>query len=529
MTAYQLVNLTDQQRFDLRVGRTYVVGRAVTSDLSLYDPTISRRHAELSPTPAGVSVRDLGSSNGTFINGDRVVNGLLRVDDSITFGKIECQLRSLAARSGAFAPPSMVPGGTIVRQVAVQAGERPSFDVDAQTSGSGKLRLEAVADSERQARKLQMLLDVSQTLSGEFEPDKVLAGVVAKTFEVMNVDRVAILLREDGGQLVPRVSKSRLGDGAFRQVPRSIAQKAVEERIAIMTDNAAVDARFTGQSVLMQSVRSAMCTPLMAAQEAVLGVLYVDSVTATEAFSDEDLQFLIAFSGIAAAALNKARYAEQSQRAALIRSNFERYFAPNVAAEIARRQDDIRPGGEKRAITVLFADIRGFTALSETMTPDLIAQLLTEYFTEMVEIIFDYGGSLDKFIGDAIMAQWGAPIAQDGDPQRAFEAAIAMQQGVSELNAVWRQADRPEIGVGIGINYGEVFAGNIGSQRRLEYTVIGDAVNVASRLCSRAGAGEIIISEPFYALLGTRPDVERVDTISLKGRAQPVAVYRVRR
>ena len=518
MTAFVLVTLEDNARYKLPAGRSSVVGRAVTSDISLYDPTISRRHAELTPTAEGIRVQDLGSSNGTFINGTKIESGLLTPGDSVTFGKVVCHVLTTDPRPAAepFVAPSQIAGGTIVRQVAVSA--------------AGQLPSPQVSQEELQGRRLALLLDVSQTLADEFDPANLLARVVDKTFQVMSVDRVAILLSDEAtGDLVPRVSRSRMEeDGTFQQVPKSIARKAVEERIAIMTDNAAMDARFKGKSVVMQSVRSAMCTPLMAQADSVLGVLYVDSVSATEAFNDDDLQFLIAFAGIAAAAINKARYADQMQRQALVRSNFERYFAPNVAAAIAEQQQDVELGGEKRPVTILFSDIRGFTSLSEELAPGAIANLLTEYFTEMVDIIFEFGGTLDKFIGDAIMALWGAPLSQPGDQERALEAAIAMQRGVAELNAKWRDEARPEIGVGIGINHGDVFVGNIGSQRRLEYTVIGDAVNVASRLSSKAGAGEILISEPFYRLLDTRPDVEKIDAIALKGKANPVAVYRVK-
>lgn len=514
---FVLVNLSESERFELTPGRTYIVGRAVTSDVPLYDPTISRRHAELTPLATGVRVQDLGSSNGTFINDKKVDSGLLTEHDSVTFGKVVCHLRG-ADQVEVTEPvetKSQVPGGTIVRQVSVSA--------------AGKIPLPEVSQEELQGRRLALLLDVSQTLAGEFDPDKLLTRVVDTSFEVMGVDRVAILLAdEESGELVPRVSRSRHGDEVFEQVPRSIVHKAMDERIAIMTDNAAADERFKGRSVLMQSVRSAMCTPLMAKADSVLGVLYVDNLAATEAFSDDDLQFLIAYAGIAAVAINKANYAERSRREALVRSNFERYFAPNVAAAIVSQQEDVELGGDKRPVTILFSDIRGFTTLSEGMTPDAIAHLLTEYFTEMVDILFEYGGTLDKFIGDAVMALWGAPIATDGDQERALEAAIAMQRGIAELNAKWQEEGRPPIGVGIGVNHGDVFVGNIGSQRRLEYTVIGDAVNVASRLASKAGPGEIIISEPFYSLLASRPDVEKIDEVALKGKADPMAVYRLK-
>jgi adenylate cyclase len=517
MTTFVLVSLSDSERNELAPGRSYIVGRAVTSDIPIYDPTISRRHAELTPLPTGVRVRDLGSSNGTFINGTKIETGMLAEDDAVTFGKVQCQLRGVA--SAELPKPvetkSQVPGGTIVRQVSVSA--------------AGKIPLAGLSQEELQGRRLALLLDVSQTLAGEFDPDKLLTQVVDTTFDVMGVDRVAILLADpESGELIPKVSRSRLGDEVFEQVPRSIVHKAMEERIAILTDNAAADERFKGQSVVVQSVRSAMCTPLVAQSDSVLGVLYVDNLAATEAFSDDDLQFLIAYAGIAAVAISKAHYAERLQREALVRSNFERYFAPNVAAAIVDQQEDVVLGGDKRPVTILFSDIRGFTTLSEGMMPGAIAHLLTEYFTEMVDILFEYGGTLDKFIGDAVMALWGAPIAAEGDQERALEAAIAMQRGIGELNAKWQGEGRPPIGVGIGINHGDVFVGNIGSQRRLEYTVIGDAVNVASRLASKAGPGEIIISEPFYSLLATRPDVEKIDEVDLKGKAKPIAVYRVK-
>jgi adenylate cyclase len=382
---------------------------------------------------------------------------------------------------------------------------------------------------ERQAKKLSLLLDISQKLSGEFDLERLLRTVVDTTFEVLDVDRVTILLRGEGSEeLVPTISKSRLGDNQVQAVPRSIAQKVIAERVAVVSHNAAADSRFRGKSIVMQSVRSAMCSPLMASADQVLGLLYVDNVTTPNTFSDEDLQFLVAFSGLAALGIRNSRYAEQVRREAMVRSNFERYFAPNIASEIAQQEADIRVGGERRPITVLFSDIRGFTSIAEALGPDAIARLLSEYFTEMVDLVFEHGGTLDKFIGDAIMALWGAPIAHADDPDRALHAAIAMQRAVVELNTRWRAAGRPEIGVGIGINHGEVFAGNIGSHRRLEYTVIGDPVNVAARLCSEAGPGEILVSEGLLKVVRGHFDYTFLPEMALKGKAQVVQVYRVR-
>jgi adenylate cyclase len=531
---YRLVSFSGEQTFELPQGRSLVVGRGVTSDIAIYDPTISRRHAELTVGADGVRVKDLGSSNGTCINGARVSAGRLNANDSITFGKVLFQLKDQHSgpsrpNEGPLLPGQPVPGDSIIRQLMVSGGGPPGITSRDHPSGFGQLRVAAASAEERQAKKLSLLLDIAQKLSGEFDLDKLLRNVVDMMFEVMNVDRVTIVLRnETTGELVPSMSRSHMGDTQVQQVPRSISEKVVRERVAVVSDNTAADSRFKGHSIVMQSVRSAMCSPLMAAGDQVLGLLYVDSVTAANSFSDEDLQFLVAFSGLVAIGIRNSSYAEQVRREALVRSNFERYFAPNVAAEIAQQDTVVPLGGDRRPITVLFSDIRGFTSMAESMRPDAIAQLLTEYFSEMVEIIFEHGGTLDKFVGDSVMALWGAPIAQPGDADRALQAALAMQQGIRKLNERWAATGRAEIGVGIGINYGEVFAGNIGSHRRLEYTVIGDAVNVANRLCSEAGPGEILVSEALCQVIKAPVDYEYLPEMALRGRTRSVQVYRVR-
>jgi adenylate cyclase len=530
---YRLVSFSGEQSFELPSGRSLVVGRGLSSDIAIYDPTISRRHAELTVGADGVQVRDLGRSNGTCINGSRVTAGRLNPNDSITFGKVLFQLKEQRV-SGQSANPvpaaaPAVPDDNIVRQLVVSTAGPTGITSRNRSSGFGQLRVAASTAEERQAKKLSLLLDISQKLSGEFDLDKLLANVVDMMFEVMDVDRVSIILRnESTGELIPSISRSRLGDAAFQQVPRSIVDKVIQERVAVVSDNTRADSRFKGHSIVTQSVRSAMCSPLMASGDRILGLLYVDSVTAANSFSDEDLQFLVAFSGLVAIGIRNSRYAEQIRREALVRSNFERYFAPNIAAEIAQQDAVVPLGGDRRPITILFSDIRGFTAMAESMGPDAIARLLTEYFSEMVEIIFEHGGTLDKFVGDAIMALWGTPIAHADDPDRALRAAVAMQQGVARLNERWALAGRPEIGVGIGINYGDVFAGNIGSHRRLEYTVIGDAVNVANRLCSEAAPGEILVSEALCRMVKDQADYEYLPAMALRGRTRSVQVYRVR-
>lgn len=533
MRAYKLFATAGSQIIELPAQGAALVGRAATSDVPIYDPTISRRHAEVVLAANGVRVRDLGSSNGTFLNGSRIDDAVAVDGDVVTFGKVAFHVREVtpaiprpAVDAG---QPGMPPGATIVRRVAV--AEEPL--AAARPSSAAQLRVEGGSPEERRARAMALLLEISKELSKHQDVDKLLQKVVDITFEVMSVDRVSILMVEPAsGELIPRISQNRLSDiagGGSRHVPRSIAQRAVEERLAILTDNAAADERFKGKSILMQSVRSAMCAPLMGSGGRVLGLIYVDNLTATNSFSDEDLDFLIAFSGIAAVAIENGQLTERVRREAVVLSNFQRYFAPNLAQQIANQEGEVKLGGTKRPVVVFFSDIRGFTPMSEEMLPDDIAHLLTEYFTEMVEVVFKHGGTLDKFMGDAIMALWGAPIAHEDDPDRAMRVALEMLTVLDQLNAKWEGEGRRRVQIGIGVNFGEVFAGNIGSEQRLEYTVIGDAVNIAKRLCDKAGPGDILVSDDFRQALKSPPPLEALETMPLKGKARAVQIYRVKR
>jgi adenylate cyclase len=536
---YKLTTADGLQSFELRAGVLLVVGRSLASDIPILDPSISRRHAEVSCDERGVHVRDLGSSNGTFLNGKKVEVASLEPNDTLSFGRVEFRLLPISAprpSAGRATPkpesppvlaPRPVAGATILRQVPVRPG-RPRLSARdvAVVSAAGALDA-APGRREKDQQKLEMLLEVATGLGRAFDIDAILDKIASYAYNLLDVDRVAVLLVDDGGRLVPKISRDKAGGDAPRAVPQSIARKVVDERVAVLTDDAGEDTRFSGQSIVMQRVRSAICAPLLAGEGRVLGVLYVDNVTTTHRFTEEDLEFLVAFSSIAAVAIENNQYAERIRRETLVRSNFERFFAPALAARIAAASESVRLGGEKRLVTVLFTDIRGFTPLSEGMRPDDIAALLTDYRGEMVDIVFRHGGTLDKFIGDAVMAQWGAPIEGPDDPDRAVRAAIEMVAAIDRLNERFRADERPELQVGIGLNYGEAFAGYIGSESRLEFTVIGDTVNTASRLSSAAGPREILISEELRRVLAAPPALAECPPLELRGKSQPVPVYRV--
>ena len=525
---YKLISVDGMHIFELRDGARLIVGRAPSSDIPIIDPTISRRHAELQSAESGFSIRDLGSSNGTFVNGTRIESGMANVGDLISFGKVGFRLQRIATEAlppePISEPTPLIP--TIVRRRSVRDSNATIASVTPPLSATPIATPEPLSTADKSQQKLATLLEVSKGLGKAADIDSLLDKIVRYAYQILEVDRVAILL-VDGGELVPKISRDKRGVDTERAIPQSIARTALNDKVAILSDNAGEDTRFGGQSILMQQIRSAICCPLVGSEDNALGVLYIDNAHTGHRFSDEDFEFCIAFAGIAAVAIENGQFAQRIQRDLVTRSNFERFFTPQLAKQIAESQVSIRLGGDKRAVAVLFSDIRGFTALSEAMRPEDTASLLTEYFTQMVDCVFRHDGTLDKFIGDAVMAQWGAPIGGPDDADKAMAAAVDMMHALEKLNAGWRAAGRPAVQIGIGLNFGEAFAGNIGSDRRLEYTIIGDTVNTAKRVCSAALEGQVLITEEFRQALHSSPELVQCEPMDLKNKSQPVTVYRV--
>jgi adenylate cyclase len=221
------------------------------------------------------------------------------------------------------------------------------------------------------------------------------------------------------------------------------------------------------------------------------------------------------------------RYLDEERQKVELRRSFEAYFPPTVVRRILSHPAMITTGGQKKELTILFSDIQGFTHYSATVPPDEIQRLLNEYFDRMVEIVFRHGGTVDKFMGDGLMVFFGDPEPQEDHALRAVRAAIDMQRSVHELQARWETQGRLPIRIRIGINTGPVVVGNMGSARRLSYTVIGAAVNLAQRLEANAPAGGILIAERTREQLSPQFATKPLGSIVVKGLDEPVTVHEV--
>ena len=217
---------------------------------------------------------------------------------------------------------------------------------------------------------------------------------------------------------------------------------------------------------------------------------------------------------------------ERKQRM-LIKSMFSTYLNPSVVEELLAHPEKLVLGGKREELTVLFSDIQGFTSISQDMPPEELVSLLNEYLSVMSEIVFRHRGTLDKYEGDAVMAFWGAPVPQEDHPLRACLSALEMQKAVKEINESWQQQGKPRIRIRVGINTGEMVVGNLGGTGKFDYTVIGDSVNLASRLegANKEYGTGIMVSHRTYELVKDRILGRQLDRIAVKGRSEPVTTY----
>jgi len=227
--------------------------------------------------------------------------------------------------------------------------------------------------------------------------------------------------------------------------------------------------------------------------------------------------------------INERKKAEEkSRQETATRERFQRLLSPDLAEMVVSGALNVEKGGTNRVATVMFVDIRGFTSMSENVHAADVLQMLNEYYEKIVDIVFAHEGTVDKYIGDAIMVIWGAPVSHDDDPARSIRAAVDIRRELVAFNRQRVDQRKKEIKIGIGINTGNVVAGYIGSSQTMSYSVVGDTVNTASRLCAAAQADQIIISEETYKKTKGLFPTEELEPLRAKGKHRPLNVYNVR-
>lgn len=518
MTARLLLELPDGTRGEVPLLPRTSIGRQPGNAVLLPDLQVSKEHAVIERREEGWFFRDLGSSNGSLVNGVRANACELRPGDEIRLGG--CTLRFLVDA------PAPRRGVTVVASAEEQAIVKSLSSLEA-----ASIRPEqALADTEalrRDYEKLRVAVEFGRSIVLERDEDALLEKILAFAFDVLPAERGAILLVDPAtGELVPRAVRHREGNEELRLSAHLLA-RVREARESVLIFDAGTDLRFAdARSLIAQGVRSAMAVPILEG-EGVRGVLFLDSRQQIAAFSERDLELLTGIAAQAALALERTALIRRIEQDAEARANLARFLSPALVEQARKGALVLERGGKLTFTTVLFSDIRGFTSLSERAGPEETVRMLNAYFERMVDCVFRHGGVLDKFIGDAIMALWGAPVRRADDVERAIACALDMQREVAAFNRERAAEGSEPVSIGIGINAGAAVVGNMGSPRRLEYTAIGDAVNVASRLCSIAGAGEVVVSAEALSQTAGRFEADPLPAARVKGRAAPVQLYRV--
>jgi adenylate cyclase len=511
--------------YELRPGST-TIGRSRGCTIELRSIGVSRNHASIRIGPGGEAVlEDAGSKNGTLVNGKHVERVALRDGDEVAIGQtlfVFSDERSAREKEPAPVEPS---------EQAVCSQVRSVLNVD----DVKKIDSEAVIGDidllKKTHKYLSILCKVSRTVSATLNLSEILNAITEIIFEVINPDEAFIMLKDDvTEELKLRVfrSKGSSGKQGTIAVSHTILDKVLKEGVAVLSADASADSRFkSADSVLRYRMMSTMCVPLVSKGE-VLGVLNVANRSASGEFQEEDLQLLSGIANQAALAIENSKLYHNIQLEVQRRNNLQRYLSPNEVDQIIDGTREINLGGEIKEVTVLFSDIRGFTKLSEELPPNEVVGMLNEYFSEMTRIVFKNGGTVDKFIGDALIVVFGSAIPHPDDPLRAVKTAIEMQAAMKEINAQWKKQKRKTFQIGIGVNTGEVLYGNVGSEQRMELTVIGDAVNLAARLADVAAGGEVLLSGTSWEAAGGRVSGEKMLPLQIKGKKDAVEVYRVK-
>jgi adenylate cyclase len=520
------------------------VGRGNANDLVLNDSSVSRFHAVIKLRDNTVFIADRGSTNGVILNDERINQETeLKNGDAVIVGRYTLRMenvdeKGIQVRRGQW-PSTLkqIIRGRPEHEPLVRAPEPSS---SALTDLAGRVK-----KLERENYLLTVLYEAGKALNSKLAVEHIVEQVVSLACLIEGVERGFVMLFDEAGEVVresevkyrdpesgrpstpERAKAGRSGDpGPQIILSKSVLDLVRKERQPILIEDVSVDERFSGsESLKISGLRSAMCAPLLG-KERLFGILYVDNLEKASAFTQEELNVFALVAAQAGAAIDNATAHEKIAQQSLQRSALERFLSPEVA-EMVVANPHIRLGGVNQEVTVMFADIRGFTPMSENLEPGRVVEILNEYFTRVTDVIFDNGGMLDKYMGDAVMAVFGAPISKGNDAENAVNSAIQIQRLLIELNRDAAARQWPELRVGIGINTGNAVAGNIGSPRRLDYTVVGDAVNTAQRLMSNAKGGQILISESTAEKLGRSFELERLPELKVKGRSEAVPVFSV--
>lgn len=569
------------------------IGRHTDNDIQLLDPEVSKAHLVVRRARDGYALEDLGSANGTLVNGVRQSRCRLNDGDVIVVGNSTLRFKEArkkptqprpvigvggGAAAGALPPVPVRPPMKVVPIPAAAAKPQvqpmtlssfaemrrsdPVFDLPMRmpppaertsvtlipehlvsdvggdsvfTEQPAELKFDdvgALADERalrRDYERLKVAFDLFTGIGLETDLEALGQSILKTIRGVLHCDSAVIMLRDAtiSEDLVALTSWSEKNQPV--QIPRAIVERVLATKGGLLTSDAQVDSQLRrSETIVGARIRSALCVPLVARGE-VLGVIHLSSTSLAGAYVEKDLALLRAVAQPAALAVANARLRRKIEEEAATRAELSRFLSPALVEKAVNNELDFTKAGDLVQATVLFSDIRGFTTIADGARPEHVVSMLNEYFDAMVEVVFAHGGTLDKFLGDGMMAVWGTPVQAPDDAVRAVKAANEMRRALRDIvNSARVGRGEVPLKVGYGIATGRVVAGAMGARRRLDFTVIGDTVNLSSRLCGQATAGQILVDESTNAII--RPAglvTDALEPRQVKGVARPVPVFNV--
>ena len=468
----------------VRLTGPMTLGRSPECDVVLEDVSVSRRHASLTLAGDRWTFRDLGARMGSFVNGQKVDSAVLRSGDELRLGNMSLKFEDDSTDEA----PLMVTGPTVVP---------PEIN-----------RLVTLEGELRQARAL---LSLHETFLRCSSVSMLFQGVGRDLASALRCERAAIFCREsqEPAWRVDFVYGATSLPAHWAQVlERGHVHGAFIEAVAGADKRVTVVASLGGGET---------------------DAVWVSELPTGRALDAAARELARALCGQISGAVRHLALQRKTRRDEILRSNLSRYLSEQVAQAVLEGRLDLKLGGQRKQVSVLFVDVRGFTRLSEQLPPESILQILNAHFGKVVPIIKAANGTVDKFIGDALMAVFGAPNELADHPLRAVRAAVQIQKAALALAGELSHSllEGGGFAVGVGVNTGLAVAGNLGTEDRREFAVIGDAVNVASRLCANAQPGEVLVGpQTAEAIRGQVPLAQAVP-IKVKGREQPVLTYKV--
>ncbi|MDZ8054085.1 MAG: adenylate/guanylate cyclase domain-containing protein [Aulosira sp. ZfuVER01] len=514
----------------------FTIGRLPECNLYLPFGGVSRNHAQIVKTDDEVwTIADMGSKNGTQVN-ERLITRpqQLHHGDVVWLGNVSLLVLvgDPAAQPMSRTQPTKERDGdnteqkTILRNVKQLQQQWIQAD-----SKDGDISTKDITIA-----RLKDLVDIAKNLCAATSIEEIFSQVQEVVFRYLDsIDRLGLLVDVSGGgnlELMNAATRDAshqqnlAADGSW--ISRSICQKVFEEKVVVQSADTHKDERFSGEhSVLVKGIRSVMAVPLWD-ENKVVGVLYADAHLSSYHWAnegEEELSFFSALANLVATSVQRWLLVDRLKNEEVIRHRLERYHSPAVVQQLISvgRLPDGRLSPEESEISILFADLVGFTAISERVTPTAIAKLLNNLFEEMLQEVFAYGGTLDKYIGDCIMAFFGAPEPQPDHAERAIAAAKGMLTRLERLNmnGFWQEP----LQLRIAINSGKAVVGDVGSSQRVEYTALGATINLAARMEGVCPPGECVISEVTYKMLKQPSDFQEMGSYSFKGIKRLIKVY----